>query len=288
MYPLDPGRRYRVEFNPAAVPGGALAHIPEIARGVEMPAAPAAERTKVSAIYPTGPAVPANLLRMYVEFSNPMGTRTGQDYIKILDASGAELPGALLPLDTDLWNGDHTRFTILFDPGRVKRGILPNRAMGRPLKAGGAFTIVVHPRVARRAVAAAGVGLPQDLPGRTGDRGAALDRPVADRGARGRIARAAPGHLPGAARSRPPPARADHRPQQRRASPARSASPAAKPSGASRRARPGRPAPTRSRCCPFSRIPPATGSGMRSRRCRPTTTRRRRRCACPSPSADLV
>ena len=99
----------------------------------------------MSAIYPTGPAVPANLLRMYVEFSSPMGTRTGQDYIKILDASGAELPGALLPLDTDLWNGDHTRFTILFDPGRVKRGILPNRAMGRPLKAGGAFTIVVQP-----------------------------------------------------------------------------------------------------------------------------------------------
>jgi hypothetical protein len=145
MYPLDAGRRYRVEFNPAAVPGGALAHIPGVSRGVEMPAAPAGERTRVSAIYPTGPAVPANLLRMYVEFSNPMGTRTGQDYIKILDASGAELPGALLPLDTDLWNGDRTRFTILFDPGRVKRGILPNREMGRPLNSGGAFTIVVHP-----------------------------------------------------------------------------------------------------------------------------------------------
>ena len=37
---------------------------------------------------------------------------------------------ALLPLDTDLWNGEHTRFTILFDPGRVKRGILPNRGWG--------------------------------------------------------------------------------------------------------------------------------------------------------------
>jgi hypothetical protein len=81
---------------------------------------------------------------MYVEFSDPMGTRTGQDYIKILDAAGAEMPGALLPLDTDLWNGEHSRFTILFDPGRVKRGILPNRTLGRPLKEGGAFTIVVH------------------------------------------------------------------------------------------------------------------------------------------------
>jgi hypothetical protein len=54
------------------------------------------------------------------------------------------MPGALLPLDTDLWNGDHTRFTFLFDPGRVKRGILPNRAMGRPLQPGVRFTIVVR------------------------------------------------------------------------------------------------------------------------------------------------
>jgi hypothetical protein len=144
MYPLDAGRRYRVAFNPAAAPGGALAKLPELSRVVQMPAATPAERTRVSAIYPTGPAVPANLLRMYVEFSDPMGTRTGQDYIRILDAAGAEMPGALLPLDTDLWNGGHTRFTILFDPGRVKRGILPNRAMGRPLKDGGGFTIVVH------------------------------------------------------------------------------------------------------------------------------------------------
>ena len=34
--------------------------------------------------------------------------------------------------------------TILFDPGRVKRGILPNRATGRPLQPGVTFTIVVR------------------------------------------------------------------------------------------------------------------------------------------------
>jgi hypothetical protein len=109
-----------------------------------MPEAAVGTPVSVIGVYPTGPAVPANLLRMYVEFSGAMGTRSGQDYIAILDAKGAELSGALLPLDTDLWNGDHTRFTILFDPGRVKRGILPNRAMGRPLHPGGTFTIVVR------------------------------------------------------------------------------------------------------------------------------------------------
>ena len=143
LFPLDPGRRYNVSFTPAAA-GAGLTQIPEASRQVQMPAAPVTPPTTVAAIYPTGPAVPSNLLRMYLEFSGPMGIRTGQDYVKILDAAGAEMPGALLPLDTDLWNGEHTRFTILFDPGRVKRGILPNRATGRPLEPGVTFTIVVR------------------------------------------------------------------------------------------------------------------------------------------------
>ena len=143
-FPLDPGRVYHVAFNPAALPAAGLTQIPGASRNVEIPAAPVTTPTSVSALYPTGPLVPSNLLRMYVEFSGPMGIRTGQDYIKILDTAGAEMPGALLPLDTDLWNGEHTRFTFLFDPGRVKRGILPNRATGRPLQPGVAFTIVVR------------------------------------------------------------------------------------------------------------------------------------------------
>ena len=143
LFPLDAGRSYDVAFTPSAA-GSALARIPDVSRRVQMPAAAVTAPTTVAAIYPSGPDVPSNLLRMYLEFSGPMGIRTGQDYIKILDAAGAEMPGALLPLDTDLWNGDHTRFTFLFDPGRVKRGILPNRAMGRPLQPGVRFTIVVR------------------------------------------------------------------------------------------------------------------------------------------------
>jgi hypothetical protein len=144
MYPLDPGRRYEVVFDPAAAPAAGLGHLQKIAREVSTPAAAPTPQVAVSGVFPTGPAVPSNLLRMYIEFSGPMGSRAGQDYVTIVDAQGAEMQGALLPLDTDLWNGDRTRFTILFDPGRVKRGILPNRAMGRPLRPGDAFTLVVR------------------------------------------------------------------------------------------------------------------------------------------------
>ena len=46
-------------------------------------------------------------------------------------------------MDVELWNEDRTRYTVLFDPGRVKRGILPNEEMGRSLVAGKHYTLVV-------------------------------------------------------------------------------------------------------------------------------------------------
>jgi hypothetical protein len=143
VLPFEPGRQYVVVFDPAAAPAGTLSEIPAVSRTVATPAAPRAAPVQVTDIYPGGPVVPANLLRMYVEFSGPMGTLTGQDYVRIVDADGNDIEGAMLPLDTDLWNGERTRFTILFDPGRVKRGILPNRALGRPLRPGATFTMLV-------------------------------------------------------------------------------------------------------------------------------------------------
>ena len=143
MFPLDPGRQYEVVFDPAALPAAGLGDLPKVSNVVSTPPPPPTPDTRIAAIYPSGPTVPSNLLRMYVEFSGPMGIRTGQDYISIADGQGADIPGALLPLDTDLWNSDRTRFTVLFDPGRVKRGILPNRTSGRPLTPGMTFAITV-------------------------------------------------------------------------------------------------------------------------------------------------
>jgi hypothetical protein len=145
MFPLDAGRAYDVVFDPDAALAPGLAEVPGGSARLTVPVEPdTAPATTVSAVYPGGAEVPANLLRMYVEFSAPMGSRDGQNYVAILDAQGRELADAVLPLDTGLWNPDHTRFTILFDPGRVKRGILPNRRAGRPLQSGQTFSIVVR------------------------------------------------------------------------------------------------------------------------------------------------
>ena len=64
-------------------------------------------------------------------------------YVQLLDEHERVVEDPFLPLDVDLWNDNRTRYTVLFDPGRVKRGILPNEEMGRALAAGRRYTLVV-------------------------------------------------------------------------------------------------------------------------------------------------
>ena len=143
-FPLDPGRRYDVWFNRARVDGESADHDAPLAATVGLPAATAAPATVVTHVYPSGDVLPENQLRMYIEFSAPMGRRSGIEYVALLDETGAEVEGPFLPLDYEFWNADRTRFTVFFDPGRVKHGILPNKQMGRALTAGKSYTLLVR------------------------------------------------------------------------------------------------------------------------------------------------
>ena len=142
-FPIDPGRSYEVRFDPSRIPDSAARTMQPLASTVGLPAADASPSTTVTRIYPTGDVVPENLLRMYVEFSAPMGRKSGIEHMTLLNGAGKEIPGAILPLDYEFWSPDHKRFTVFFDPGRVKDGILPNREMGRPLERDTAMTLVV-------------------------------------------------------------------------------------------------------------------------------------------------
>lgn len=142
LFPFDEGRQYQVRFDPARLPG-APAGGGVVEATVGRPASTAVPSTVVARVYPSGDLVPENLLRMYVEFSAPMGRKSGVDYITLLDHAGKEIPGAVLPLEYEFWSPDHKRFTVFFDPGRVKKGILPNREMGRPLEVGRTVTLVI-------------------------------------------------------------------------------------------------------------------------------------------------
>jgi hypothetical protein len=146
MFPFDEGRQYDVALDATRLPAG-QGNDPwrtqVIAAVVGRPAVARSPSTVVTHVYPSGDIVPANQLRMYLHFSAPMDWRSGRDFVTLLDDRGEEVVDAFLPLDADFWNEDRTRYTVFFDPGRVKRGILPNRQMGRALEAGRRYTLVV-------------------------------------------------------------------------------------------------------------------------------------------------
>jgi hypothetical protein len=146
MFPFDEGRQYDVVLDAGrlpAVPGNTPWRAQTLAAVVGRPAVVRSPSTVVTHIYPSGDIVPANQLRMYLHFSAPMDWRSGYDFVMLLDDRGQEVADAFLPLDADFWNDDRTRYTVFFDPGRVKRGILPNKQMGRALEAGRRYTLLV-------------------------------------------------------------------------------------------------------------------------------------------------
>jgi hypothetical protein len=142
-FPFDPGARYRVAVDTGTLPGGSPGITTAI---VGRPAqVVTAARATVTSVSPGGGVLPENVLRVYLHFSAPMGRRGGSGHVRLLDENGREVVDPFLPLEAELWNGDHTRYTLFFDPGRVKTGIRPNDEMGRALSKGRRYTLVVDP-----------------------------------------------------------------------------------------------------------------------------------------------
>ena len=93
--------------------------------------APAAS---VVAIYPSADDLPVNQLKLYVHFSRPMseGWATRAVHVSRAD-TGEPVGGVFLQMEPGLWDRERRRLTLLLDPGRIKRGLVPNREAGYPL-----------------------------------------------------------------------------------------------------------------------------------------------------------
>ena len=143
-FTLDAGRRYVVQIDPTQLPTPRPAGV--IRAVVSLPAESRRPTTTVTRMLPTAEVLPENLLRIYLEFSAPMSREHGRDFLKLIDESGHEVKDAFLALDVDFWSPDGRRYTVFLDPGRVKRGILPNDQLGRALKPGHRFALMVDPK----------------------------------------------------------------------------------------------------------------------------------------------
>lgn len=107
----------------------------------EAPAA--APTTFVENVFPTAGVVPANLLKFYLQFSGPMQRNQAWQNLSLLDRNGAKLELPFLELDQELWDRDNRRLTVLFDPGRIKHGVLPRGETGTALTEGAEYTLVI-------------------------------------------------------------------------------------------------------------------------------------------------
>jgi hypothetical protein len=149
-FPLERGVEYRVLFS---WPPSALDDIQDASRTPAkrlrlqqtfvVPVARALPPARVVAIYPSSAALPENLLRFYVQFSAPMSQGSSYGYVRLRDELGAEMERPFLELPQELWSPDGTRLTLLFEPGRVKRGLVPRAEQGPILAAGRTYTLTV-------------------------------------------------------------------------------------------------------------------------------------------------
>ena len=101
-------------------------------------------RTRVVDIYPSAARLPANVLRFYVYFSEPMAPDLAPGTIGLHDADGRPIPGVFLPTRYALWSPDGRRLTLIFDPGRVKSGLFARETLGPQLQVGHAYTLTVQ------------------------------------------------------------------------------------------------------------------------------------------------
>ena len=113
---------------------------------IRRPDPDASPTTEVVAIYPAAAELPVNLLRVYVHFSAPMSEGWAARAIKVTrEDTGETLDDVFLPPEPELWDRERKRLTMLLDPGRIKRGLVPNLEFGYPLVEGTTVRIAVDP-----------------------------------------------------------------------------------------------------------------------------------------------
>ncbi len=133
-FPLQAGIRYRAEFQSAAG---------TVTATFEIPKQDVAATTVVEHVYPSANVLPENQLKLYVHFSAPMSRGEAYRRVHLLDENGKEVEQPFLEVEQELWDREGKRLTILFDPGRIKRGLVPHEEVGPPLREGKRYSFVI-------------------------------------------------------------------------------------------------------------------------------------------------
>ena len=134
-FPLQPEKAYRARFTAPATAAIVIEY--------NVPARKAKPAPEVAAIWPTSDVLPANHLRFYIEFSQPMlGGEELFNQIEILDAQGNPVFDPWLP--DELWDDSGKVLTLYIHPGRIKWGVLLRDLLGPVLEPKRTYTLVIR------------------------------------------------------------------------------------------------------------------------------------------------
>ncbi len=128
--PLAPGRDYELRWRDASGSARTLRR--------HLEAGPLA----VPTVQWRSPArLPANALKLYLEFSEPMEQGVFLERLRLRAAGGAEVAGPFR--ETELWSPDGRRLTVWLHPGRQKTGVNLNADEGPVLRSGQRYELRV-------------------------------------------------------------------------------------------------------------------------------------------------
>jgi hypothetical protein len=142
-FPLMRGVRYRAVFSPARLPGRQESGEKPVEKMLLLPKPKPGAATVVAQVDPSADRLPENLLKFYLHFSAPMSRGESYTHLRLLNARGKPVDLPFLELDQELWDDTGQRFTLFFDPGRIKRGLKPREEVGPILEEGQRYTLVI-------------------------------------------------------------------------------------------------------------------------------------------------
>ena len=131
VIPLTPGLKYEVYWS-----GNLIG---------ELSVPIANDEPEVIAVYPGTDTVPENLLKFYIRFSKPMQQGEALRHIRLIKNDRETLSSVFLDLQPELWNNDGNLLTLWLDPGRIKRGLQPNKLIGPPLQKYEHYKLLIEP-----------------------------------------------------------------------------------------------------------------------------------------------
>ena len=140
-FPFEQGLSYRASFDPRPLRPPGLSDALKLE--FSLPREQSARSAEVTHIFPSSDCLPENLLRFYVCFSSSMQRGRVRSEISLFGPDGKPALDVLYRAPVELWDKNMRQLTILLDPGRLKRGVGPNRELGPPLEPGQVYTLAI-------------------------------------------------------------------------------------------------------------------------------------------------